>query len=106
SSCYVDDIVDALIRLMATEGNCTGPINLGKPEEFTMLDLAKKVVAQTGSSSTLEFRPLPEDDALQRKPDISLAMRELSWKPTVRLDDGLKRTVSYFSEMRSLLSKI
>jgi len=96
SFCYIDDLVDALVRLMATEDSFTGPVNLGNPVEFTILDLAKKVIQLTGSKSELVFKPLPEDDPMQRKPNISLAARHLSWQPKVALEDGLKRTVSYF----------
>ena len=96
SFCYVDDLVDALIRLMATPDGFTGPVNLGNPGEFTMVELAKKVLALTGSKSELVYKPLPEDDPMQRKPDIGLAARELGWKPTIPLDDGLRRTIDYF----------
>ncbi len=96
SFCYVDDIVEALIRLMATPDDFTGPINLGNPREFTILQLAKLVIALTGSSSTLVFRPLPSDDPLQRQPDISLARQVLSWNPTVELEKGLTETIGYF----------
>jgi UDP-glucuronate decarboxylase len=99
SFCYVDDLVDALVRLMGTEDRFTGPVNLGNPGEFTILELAKKVIALTGSKSELAFKPLPEDDPMQRKPDVSLAARELSWQPRVALDEGLKRTVAYFRAM-------
>src|SRR2546425_6760304 len=99
SFCYVDDLVDALVRLMATDDGFTGPVNLGNPGEFTILELAKKIIALTGSKSELVFKPLPEDDPMQRKPDISLAKRELSWLPNVALDEGLKKTVAYFRAM-------
>jgi UDP-glucuronate decarboxylase len=96
SFCYVDDLIDALIRLMATADNLTGPINIGNPDEFTMYQLAKKVIEITDSKSTFVYKPLPSDDPLQRKPDISLAKRDLSWAPTVRLEDGLRKTIAYF----------
>ena len=96
SFCYVDDLVEALMRLMATADQFTGPVNLGNPGEFTILELAKKVIELTGSKSELVFRPLPEDDPMQRKPDISLAGRELSWKPAIALEQGLRRTIDYF----------
>ena len=96
SFCYVDDLVDALVSLMATGDDFTGPVNLGNPGEFTILQLAEKVVALTGSRSQLVFKPLPEDDPMQRKPDISLAARELAWKPAIPLEEGLKKTISYF----------
>jgi UDP-glucuronate decarboxylase len=96
SFCYIDDLVDGLVRLMATPDEFTGPVNLGNPDEFTILELAKRVLEITGSNSELVFQPLPEDDPTQRKPDIGLAMRLLSWNPAVKLDSGLKRTVDYF----------
>jgi UDP-glucuronate decarboxylase len=96
SFCYVDDLVDALMRLMNTGDAITGPINLGNPGEFTILELAKKVIELTKSKSELVFKPLPEDDPMQRKPDISLAARELAWKPSIQIDDGLRRTIDYF----------
>jgi UDP-glucuronate decarboxylase len=96
SFCYVDDLVDALVRLMATPDSFTGPVNLGNPAEFTMLELAKRVLELTGSASALEHKPLPQDDPLQRKPDISHAARHLLWQPRIALDEGLKRTVAYF----------
>ena len=99
SFCYVDDLVEALMRLMATQDRFTGPVNLGNPSEFTILELAQKVLSLTGSKSELVFRPLPEDDPMQRKPDISLAGRELGWQPAVALDDGLRKTISYFSAL-------
>jgi UDP-glucuronate decarboxylase len=96
SFCYVDDLVDALIRLMQTGDAFTGPVNLGNPGEFTILELAKKVLELTESKSEIVFKPLPEDDPMQRKPDIGLAGRELSWKPAMALEAGLKRTIDYF----------
>jgi UDP-glucuronate decarboxylase len=97
SFCYIDDMVDGLIALMNSAPEVTGPINLGNPGEFTMLELARKVLAFTGSSSPIEHRPLPSDDPVRRKPDISRAVEVLGWKPTVELDDGLRPTVEYFS---------
>jgi UDP-glucuronate decarboxylase len=96
SFCYVDDMVEALIRLMATPDDFTGPINLGNPHEFTILQLARQVIALTGSRSTIVFRPLPSDDPVQRQPDISLARRVLNWNPTVELEKGLTETIDYF----------
>ena len=96
SFCYVDDLIQALILLMDTPDEVTGPINIGNPVEFTMADLARKVVELTGSASGIAFRPLPSDDPRQRQPDISLAKRELGWAPTVSLEDGLERTIEYF----------
>ena len=97
SFCYIDDMVDGLIALMNSAPEVTGPINLGNPSEFTMLELARKVLAFTGSSSPIEHRPLPSDDPVRRKPDISRAVEVLGWKPAVELDDGLRPTVEYFS---------
>jgi len=99
SFCYVDDLVDGLIRLMATDNDFTGPVNLGNPVEFTIRDLADKVVALTGSEARIEFAPLPQDDPRQRRPDITLAKTILGWQPTVSLDDGLVRTVAYFRDL-------
>jgi UDP-glucuronate decarboxylase len=96
SFCYVDDLVDGLIRLMNAAAEVTGPVNLGNPGEFTMLDLAKKVLALTGSPSDVEYRPLPADDPVRRKPDITRARELLGWEPAVPLDEGLERTVEYF----------
>ena len=96
SFCYVDDLVEALVRLMATEDTCTGPINLGNVNEFTIRELAEKVLSLTGSSSKLDFRQLPEDDPKQRQPDTTKAKQVLGWEPKVSLDDGLKETVHYF----------
>jgi UDP-glucuronate decarboxylase len=96
SFCYVNDLVDALVRLMATPEHFTGPVNLGNPEEFTILELAKRVLELTGSKSELVYKPLPQDDPMQRQPDISLAERELGWKPTVPVQEGLRQTIEYF----------
>jgi UDP-glucuronate decarboxylase len=94
--CYVDDLVEGLIRMMATPKGVTGPINLGNPGEYTMLELAEQVLKQVGSSSRIIFKPLPQDDPRQRKPDISSAVKNLGWQPTVPLDEGLKSTIAYF----------
>jgi UDP-glucuronate decarboxylase len=96
SFCYVDDLVGALIKLMESPDHFTGPVNLGDPTEFTILQLANKVILLTGSRSRLVFKELPQDDPCRRKPDINLAMRELDWYPTVQLDDGLRQTIEYF----------
>jgi len=94
---YVDDLVEGIIRLMQTDDTVTGPINIGNPGEFSILELAQKVIALTGSSSKIVFMPLPQDDPLQRKPDISLAQSTLNnWQPTIKLDEGLKKTIDYF----------
>ena len=96
SFCYVDDLVEGLIRLMGSPDEFTGPVNLGNPGEFTILELANKVIALTGSKSTLGFTLLPSDDPMQRKPDIALALRALGWSPAVELDEGLPRAIEYF----------
>ena len=101
SFCYVDDLVEAMIRMMATPAGMTGPINIGNPGEFTMLELAKMVILLTGSSSQLVFCPLPSDDPRQRKPDITLAKRELNWHPAVNLELGLTQTIAFFRELLS-----
>jgi UDP-glucuronate decarboxylase len=96
SFCYVDDLIEGMFRMMNSRPGFTGPVNIGNPVEFTIKELAEKIIALTGSSSSLIYRPLPEDDPLQRKPDISLARAELGWEPTVMLDEGLERTIEYF----------
>ena len=96
SFCYVDDMVEALVRLMASPDGFTGPVNLGNPVEFTIHDLAKKVIALTGSKSRIVKRPLPADDPQQRQPDIALARKRLSWRPSTQLEQGLKKTIAYF----------
>jgi UDP-glucuronate decarboxylase len=99
SFCYVDDLVDGLIALMNSPADVTGPINLGNPGEFTMLELAKQVMDLTGSSCPIEHRPLPSDDPARRRPDISRAKELLGWEPTIQLREGLSRTVGYFREV-------
>lgn len=101
SFCFVSDLVDGLVRLMVSPRDVTGPINLGNPIEFTMRQLADQVLAITGSKSTIEFRPLPQDDPRQRQPDIRLAKEKLDWAPTVPLAEGLKPTVAYFDALLS-----
>ena len=96
SFCYVSDLVDGLLRLMATPEGFTGPVNLGNPDEFTILQLAEQVLVLTGSPSAIDHQPLPQDDPTQRKPDITIARAELGWEPTVPLSDGLVKTVGYF----------
>ncbi|OMG54582.1 NAD-dependent dehydratase [Azonexus hydrophilus] len=98
SFCYVDDLVEVIIRFMDSPADLTGPVNIGNPGEFTMLELAEKVISLTGSRSKLVFKPLPSDDPKQRQPDISLAKQALDWEPTVSLEDGLKETIAYFSK--------
>ena len=96
SFCYVDDLIAGMVRVMATRDDFTGPVNLGSEFEFTMLELAEKVIALTGSSSRIVYRPLPTDDPLQRRPDLTLARAEIGWEPSVELDEGLMRTIEYF----------
>jgi UDP-glucuronate decarboxylase len=98
SFCFVDDLIDGMIEMMRTPDEFTGPINLGNPVEFQIGELARKILTLTGSRSRLVFRPLPEDDPKQRKPDISLARKQLSWSPKISLDDGLFRTIDYFKQ--------
>jgi len=98
SFCYVDDLIDGLLKLMNTPPDFSGPVNLGNPGEFTMGELAEKIVDLAGSKSKLSYHPLPVDDPVQRRPDISLASTVLDWQPTVSLEDGLKKTISYFKE--------
>ena len=99
SFCYVDDLIEGFIRLMATNDDVTGPINLGNPVEFTIKQLAKLVLELTGAKSELIYKPLPEDDPLQRQPDISRAQAALNWQPSIQLEQGLKRTIKYFDSM-------
>src|SRR5579859_1946432 len=99
SFCYVDDLIDGLIRLMDTADAVTGPVNLGNPEEFAILDLAKAVIALTGSRSRIVHRPLPQDDPRQRQPDIAQAQRRLGWTPQTALQAGLTRTIGYFDAL-------
>jgi len=101
SFCYCLDLIEAFVRIMGTGDDFTGPVNIGNPGEFTIRELAEKVIAMTGSSSELTFLPLPSDDPTQRKPDISMAREQLGWKPKVALDDGLKKTIAYFDELLS-----
>ncbi|MCI5196630.1 MAG: SDR family oxidoreductase [Candidatus Electrothrix sp. AW5] len=96
SFCYVDDMIEGFVRLMDTDDNFTGPVNLGNPGEFTILELAEHVLEMTGSRSEIQFHPLPHDDPQQRKPDIALAGKELGWQPKVKLKDGLVKTIQYF----------
>ncbi len=101
SFCYVDDLIEGFLRLMASEPDVTGPVNLGNPVEFTMLELAGEVLQLTGSRSRLVHLPLPEDDPRQRRPDIALAKATLDWQPMVPLADGLKQTVDYFRHLQA-----
>ena len=102
SFCYVDDMIEAFIRMMDTEEGFTGPVNVGNPCEFTMIELAETVLRLVGGTSKLVFRPLPSDDPRQRKPDISLAHEKLGWMPSVTLEDGLKETIGYFKTLLSI----
>lgn len=101
SFCYVDDLVEGFLRFMDTEAGFPGPVNLGNPGEFTIRQLAEKVIELTGSKSQLEFKPLPSDDPLQRKPDISLAKTKLNWQPEIQLEAGLQKTIAYFEALLS-----
>jgi UDP-glucuronate decarboxylase len=96
SFCYVDDLIEAMLLMMASPADFTGPVNIGNPTEFTMLQLAETVLRLTASTSKLVFKPLPQDDPRQRKPDIALANKVLGWQPSVALDDGLMQTIDYF----------
>jgi UDP-glucuronate decarboxylase len=96
SFCYVDDLIEAFVRVMATPNNFTGPVNVGNPGEFTILELAEKILAIIGGKSKIIFKPLPQDDPKQRRPDITLAREALSWEPQINLDAGLEKTISYF----------
>jgi len=98
SFCYVDDLIEAFLRLMDTPDDFTGPVNTGNPGEFTILELAKLVIEYTGSKSVIEYRPLPTDDPKQRRPDITLAKAKLGWEPKVVLAEGLKKTIEYFDQ--------
>jgi len=102
SFCYVDEMVDAFIRLMNTDDEFIGPVNLGNPGEFTIRELAEKTLAMVGSKSSLINEPLPEDDPKQRQPDISLAKEKLGWEPVIKLDEGLSKTIEYFKSVLEL----
>jgi len=99
SFCYVDDMVDGLILMMDSPDSFIGPINIGNPDEFTILDLAKTIIRKTGNRSKIVFRPLPQDDPRQRQPDISLAGKMLSWQPKTNLEEGLEKTIEYFRKV-------
>ena len=102
SFCFVDDLIDAMVRMMNAPDDFIGPVNIGNPNEFSILELANKVIALTGSSSKIVYLPLPEDDPLQRQPNIDLAKERLGWEPKIQLEEGLERTVEYF---KSLVNK-
>jgi UDP-glucuronate decarboxylase len=101
SFCYVDDLIDGFVKLMGSSDTLTGPVNLGNPDEFTILELAEKVIKLTKSKSRIIRKTLPEDDPTQRQPDIKLAKKVLKWKPAVKLEDGLKETITYFRKLIS-----
>ena len=98
SFCYVDDLIDGMYRLMNSRDGFTGPVNIGNPGEFTMLELAELIIKLTNSKSKLKFLPLPQDDPMQRQPVIDLAKNELGWEPQISLEEGLKKTIAYFEE--------
>ncbi len=98
SFCYVDDLLEGMVLLMETPSDVTGPINIGNPNEFTILQLAKKIIEITNSTSQIIFKPLPQDDPLQRKPDITLAKEKLNWNPSIQLEEGLIKTIEYFKK--------
>lgn len=98
---YIDDLIEGMVRMMDTEDDFIGPINLGNPNEFSILELAEKIIELTGSKSKLIFKPLPHDDPQQRQPDITLAKNKLGWQPTIELEEGLPRIIEYFKEQRS-----
>lgn len=100
SFCYVSDLIQGMIKMMNNSQNFYGPVNLGNPEERSILDLAKHIIKLTGSKSKIIFKPLPSDDPIRRKPDISLAVKELNWHPTVSIEDGLNQTISYFKQLK------
>ena len=100
SFCYVDDMIEGVIRMMNTPDEFTGPVNLGNPEEYRILELAEKIVRLTKSRSKIVYKPLPEDDPLQRKPDITLAKTKLQWQPKTPLEEGLEKTIDYFKRLR------
>ena len=100
SFCYVDDLIEAMIRMMNQE-KIIGPVNTGNPNEFTILELAEKVIELTGSKSKIIFKDLPEDDPMQRKPDNTLAREKLDWEPKIQLEEGLEKTITFFNQLKS-----
>ncbi len=102
SFCYVDDLIEVMLRLMNTADDFTGPVNIGNPKEFTMLELVQMIIELTGSKSELTYQPLPHDDPRQRQPDISLAKKTTGWEPIVKLEEGLKETIKYFGDAQQL----
>jgi UDP-glucuronate decarboxylase len=101
SFCYVDDLIEAMNLMMNTDTGFVGPVNIGNPGEFTMLELAQTILKLSGSKSKLAYEPLPSDDPKQRQPDIELAKAKLGWQPKVNLEDGLKETIAYFKKLLS-----
>jgi UDP-glucuronate decarboxylase len=99
SFCYYSDLIDGMIRMMDCRDDFVGPVNIGNPHEFTILELANKTIELTGSKSKIIYKPLPQDDPLQRQPVIELARKELNWAPTIYLEEGLKKTISYFKKV-------
>lgn len=99
SFCYVSDLIDGMVKMMNSPSGFTGPVNIGNPKEFTMLELAEKIVELTGSRSKLKFQNLPKDDPRQRQPVIDLAKRKLEWNPKINLEEGLKKTIDYFAKL-------
>jgi UDP-glucuronate decarboxylase len=99
SFCYVDDLIDAMVKMMNSEQGFTGPVNIGNPGEFTMLQLAETVLKLSGSKSKIIYQPLPWDDPKQRQPNIEIAKAKLGWQPKVNLEDGLKETIAYFRKV-------
>jgi len=99
SFCYVDDMIDGIIRMMATPDDFLGPVNLGNPREFTILELAERLIRMTGSRAKIIFKPLPQDDPAQRKPDIRLAWETLGWQPKIPLEEGIEKTIAYFRKV-------
>ena len=99
SFCYVDNLIEGFVRLMNTDDGFLGPVNLGNPVEFTIKELAERVIELTGSQSELVYKPLPADDPMQRKPDITLAIEKMGWEPDIQLQEGLIKTIAYFQEM-------
>lgn len=101
SFCFVDDLLEGMVRMMNSDDSFIGPVNLGNPEEFTIKQLAEKVIRLTGSSSKISYEALPQDDPKQRRPDISLAKEKLQWQPSIKLEEGLKKTIAYFEKLLS-----
>jgi len=106
SFCYISDLIEGLIKMMKSPDDCLGPINIGNPEEISILNLAKKIIEITNSKSKIVFKPLPEDDPIRRKPDITLAKEKLNWEPKISLEEGLKKTIDYFEKILKADEKI